>query len=393
MSTLSRRALVTGASAAGLTLALSDPASADPASADPDPAADAPDAAGAPVAYAAFRLVRLRPGDPAVPEVTLPDGYEFLPGDRYHVASRAEYYSFVRGPAAPGGIEVSVRWPGVPVAAVVHMDTRLRLRRDRADRHRFAFTLPVTRPSADANQPTLQIWSHPDVSPGMYYKLDHNDPDRVAGPWTTVAWPATEARSQLHQLVAAHRILVDSGLKATAAGKGHRWFVAGFETNNTLHADNPPHWHISYNSGPDFGSPTHNTHFWLDADARNFYNGMDVTGLGRLRHYVGDPARLYDFAGDANDGRGELVATMTIREDGGLDIAPPAGPAYAIAAGRDGTLAEEVTVERAGRPWLRVATEDHYRVGVMTVRTRGLRHPADSDVTVLRYDPLTGVLA
>ena len=392
MSTLSRRALVTGASATGLTLALSRTATAAEPAADA-PAAAAADAAGADVAYAAFRLIRLRPGDPATPEVTLPDGYEFVPGDRYHVASRAEYYSFVRGPATADGIEVSVRWPGVTVAAVVHMDTRLRIRRDRADRHRFAFTLPVTQPSADANQPTLQIWSHPDISPGMYYKLDHNDPDRVAGPWATVPWPAKEARSQLHQLVAAHRILVAAGLKATAAAKGHRWFVAGFETNNTLHADNPPHWHISYNSGPDFNSPTHNTHFWLDADAKNFYNGMDVTGLGRLRHYVGDPARLYDFAGDVNDGRGELVATMTIREDGGIDIAPPEGPAYALAAGRDGTLTEEVTVLRDGRPWLRVATEDRYRVGVMTIRTKGLSHPADNDFTLLRYDPLTGVLA
>lgn len=53
---------------------------------------------------------------------------------------------------------------------------------------------------------------------------------------------------------------------------------------------------------------------------------MDVTGSGRQKYYVGDPAPLYDFTGDANDGCGELIVTITIRADGGLDVDPPAGP-------------------------------------------------------------------
>ncbi|WP_049574850.1 hypothetical protein [Streptomyces sp. SBT349] len=382
MSLLSRRALVVGASAAGAALALPPTAHAGERAAG----------TAAEAAFSAFRLVRARPGEPGRPEITLPEGYAFVSGEHYHVASRAEYYTFVTGPRSDDGVEVSVRWPGVAVRAVIHGENRLRLRHDRADRDRFTFTLPVNGATAGADEGTIQIWSHPDLSPGMYWKIDHNDPDRVAGPWLDVPWPGNEARSQTHQLVAAHRVLVESGLKATAAAKGHRWFVAGFETNNTLHADNPPHWHITYNSGADFAFPTHNTHLWLDAEARNFYNGMDVTGLGRLKHYVGDPARIHDFVGDAHEGRGELVATLTIREDGGLDIAPPQGPVYAIAAGRDGSLIDEVTVLRDERPWLRVTTEDHYRVGLTTIRTTGLRHPSESSARVLRYDPLTGAL-
>lgn len=373
MSPLSRRALLAGASGTALSLTLSSSAGAQE------------------VAYAAFRLVRARPGEPGRPEITLPEGYEFVPGAKYHTASRAEFYSFVRGPANAAGIVVAVRWPGVAVSDVVHMDTRLGIERDVSDRSRFTFQLPVTLPTADANQPTIQIWSHPDRSDGMYVKLDHNDPDRVAGPWLTVPWPGNAARSQLHQLIATHAVLLDSGLKDTAAAKGHRWFVAGFETNNTLHTDNPPHWHISYNSGADFDSPTHNTHFWLNDRAENFYNGMDVTGLGRLKHYVGDPARIFDFVGDANDGRGGLVATFTIRTDGGIDIAPPSGPEYAVAAGRDGTLIEEVTVLRGGEPWLRVRTRDRYKIGVLTVQVHGLRDASEGRVKVMRYDKLTGV--
>jgi hypothetical protein len=375
MSTaLTRRALLTGGAAAGLVLALPHTARA------------------AEVAYAAFRIVRVRPGEPDQPEITLPEGYAFVSGARYNVASRAEYYTFVTGPTNSSGVEVEVFWPGVEVKSVVHLDSRLPIRRDPLDGHRFRFTLPISRTSVDANQPTIQIWSYVDRSAGMEFTLLHNDPDRAAGPWLTVPWPKNETKSQSHQVFAAHAILSASGLKAAAAAKGHRWFVQGFETNNTLHTDNPPHWHISYNSGPSFSYPTHNTHFWLNSDAENFYNGMDVTGMGRLKHYVGDPAAIYDFESEANGGRGDLVATMTIREDGGLDIAPPSGPVYAIAAGRDGSLIEEVTVLRDDQPWLRIETEDRYEVGVTTVKTKGLQDEADSNVRVLRYDPLTGAL-
>jgi len=347
-------------------------------------------ASGQEVAYAAFRLVRTRPGEPSRPEITLPSGYSFVSGDQYSVASRAEYYTFVQGPLNPSGIEVGVRWPGVPVRAVVHQDTRLPIRRLSHDR--FTFTLPVAQPTINATQPTIQVWSYPDVSPGIYWRIEHNDPDRAAGPWTTVPWPAGEVRSVIHQLVAAHYICRDSGLVQTAAAKGHRFVLMGFETNNTLHTDNPPYWHIAYNSGPDFNSPTHNPHFWLGEAGDNFYNGMDVTGLGRLRYYVGDPAPVYDFIGDANDGRGNLVVTFTLCEDGGIDIAPPEGPSYAIAAGRDGTLLEEVVVLRGGTPWLRISTNDQVRVGVLSITVHGLASRADTSFTVLRYDRLTGML-
>jgi hypothetical protein len=371
MSTqLTRRTVLAGASAAGLALALPGTAAAQQ------------------LTYAAFRVVRVRPGEPAQPQVTLPAGYEVLPGASYSVASRAEYYTIVRGPRADG-IEVRVDWPGVPIRAVVHQETRLDLHRHRDG---ATFTLPMTQPSADANQPTLQVWSHPDISPGMYFCIEHNDPDRVAGPWASVAWPEGETRSVVHQLIATYAIWRDSGLTEVAAAKGHRFALMGFETNNTLHVDNPPHWHISYNSGPDFSARTHNPHLWLNSEGGTFYNGMDVTGLGRLKHYVGDPARIYDFIGDANGGRGDLVVTITIRADGGLDFETPDGRTYAIAAGRGGNLLDEVTVLRAGEPWLRVATRDLVKLGIVLVRVDGLQNRADSRYEVMRYDPLTGVL-
>lgn len=348
-----------------------------------------PAAADPGTAFSAFRLIRRRPGSPTRPEITLPDGYSVVEGEQYDVASRAEYYTFIEGPAADE-IEVTVRWPGVAVAAVVHQEQRLPVRRTSGDG--FSFTVPVTTATTGELQPTLQIWSHPESSEDYYWAIEHNDADRAAGPWVEVPWPAGAVRSVLHQVFAIDAVWHDAGLLETAAAKGHRWVLQGFETNNTLHADNPPHWHITYNSGPDFSSPTHLPHLWLDEQGRNFYNGMDVTGLGRLKYYVGDPAPLYDFVGDANDGRGNLVVTITIREDGGLDIDPPDGPRYAMTAGGNGDLLEEVRVLRDDRPWLRVRVKDRVDVGVLAASITDLQSPANSREIVQRYDALTGVL-
>jgi hypothetical protein len=338
-----------------------------------------------PLSYAGFRIVRAVPGEPSTPEITLPDGYAFVPGDKFHVASRAEYYSFVQGPRNADGIPVTVRWPGERISDVVWRDNRLAFQRPPGDPYTVTFTLPVTATTTNAEQPTIQVWSQMKTVPGMAWRIEHNDPDRVAGPWTTVPWPAGQVKSVISYLVGAEAILKDSGLAATAAAKGHHWYLMGFETNNTLHPDNPPHWHMTYYAGPNTSSRAYLPHFWFDGDGKNFYNGMDVSGQGRLKYYAGDPSPMYDFAGN-------LVATTMIREDGGLDITPPDGPTYSMTPGRDGTFTKEINVIRDGRPWLRVQGWDEVRTGIMVFTVIDLQRPRDSRVEVHRYDRLTGVL-
>lgn len=334
--------------------------------------------------YAAFRVVRAKGGEPSAPTVILPEGYAFLPGERYHVASRAEYYTFVRGPEHREGIPVAVRWPGVEIAAVVAGNERLEFRRDAGDDATVTFRLPVGGKTPNACQPTLQVWSYMETPPGMYWRIEHNDPDRAAGPWTTVPWPKNQAASVIHWLFASDAILRDSGLAEAAAAKGHFYALMGFETNNTLHPDNPPHWHFTYYAGDSTRSPAYLPHFWLNGEGKTFYNGMDVTGQGRQRLRAGDPGEMYDFAGN-------LVVTLTIREDGGLDVLPPAGRVYSIVAGPDGSFLEAVTVERDGEPWLAVRTRDDVRAGELHVKIDDLQTPANSTEATYRYDPLTGV--
>jgi hypothetical protein len=342
-----------------------------------------PAVAAEPVAYASFRVVRAAPGEPAAPEIALPSGYTPVTGTNYQVASRAEYYAFVSGPRSGAGVEVAVRWPGVRVAAVVTGDTRLALTPDPADPERVRFTLPVTATSANAAQPTLQVFSYPSgaTSSGVYWRIEHNDPDRAAGYWAGVPWPAGEARAAINYMVAAEAVLQDSGLAAEARRRGHFFALMGFETNNLLHSDNPPHWHMSYYPGLTFGAPkAHVPHFWMDERGRTFYNGMDIQGQGRGKFYAGDPAPI-------RDAEGNLVVTLTIRDDGGLDIDPPTGPRYSITAD-GGHFDRAVRVLRDGMPWRWLTSHDDVHLGGLVTTVLA----ATWQATVYHYDRLTGVI-
>jgi hypothetical protein len=365
-----------------------------PGRADPGGTAD-PDGAAAAVAvsYASFRVVRAEPGEPSAPEITLPDGYAFVPGAKYQVASRAEYYAIVQGPATEG-VEVSVRWAGVRIAAVVSGKSRLALRPDPADQDRVSFTLRVAAASANATQNTLQVWSWPSPSTasGVQWRIEHNDPDRAAGHWTTVPWPATQAGAVINFMVATEAVLRDSGLIAEAGRRGHFYYLMGFETNNLLHVDNPPHWHIAYYPGLTTGAAKATVpHYWVDAQGRTFYNGQDRQGEGRTRYYAGDPAPILDAEGN-------LVVTTTIRTDGGLDIDPPAGPRYSITS-RTGNYADELTVLRDSVPWLLISSRDDTDSGVLWTKVRDplpdmpryKPHPFQLR-TRYKYDALTGVV-
>jgi len=335
-----------------------------------------------PTAYASFRVVRAEPGEPAVPEITLPAGYTPVAGTNYQVASRAEYYTFVSGPRSTA-VEIAVRWPGERVAAVVTGDTRLALTQDAADPERVTFRLPVTATSASAAQPTLQVFSYPSgaTSSGVYWRIEHNDPDRAAGYWAGVPWPAGEAKASINYLVATEAILQDSGLAAEARRRGHFFALMGFETNNLLHVDNPPHWHLAYYPGLTFGAAkAHVPHLWMDAQGRTFYNGMDIQGQGRSKFYVGDPAQIHDAEGN-------LVVTLTIRADGGLDIDPPAGPRYSITAD-GGRFDRSVRVLRDGQPWRWLTSYDDVQQGALVTTVLAETWQA----TVYRYDRLTGVI-
>jgi hypothetical protein len=330
------------------------------------------------LSYAGFRLVRAAHGEPEFPdEIVLPAGYAFVPGATYQAASRAEFTGFVQGARNDAGVPITVRWPRQPLRAVIAGEHRLPMQRDR---HGVTFTLPVWRASAVADSPTVQVWSHlGQPASGLYWHVEHNDPDRAAGVWPAVAWPVVETRAVIAFMVASEAILQDSGAVLRARQRQHFFALMGFETNNMLHQDNPPHWHLSYYPGPTMAAPKQTVpHFWVDAGGRVFYNGQDVQGAGRTPYRVGDPAPIFDAEGG-------LLLVTTIRADGGLDIDVPGAPRYSIVPLVGGAFDGTALVLRADQPWRTVVIDDNYRTGLLHTRV-------DETPASYRYDPLTGVI-
>lgn len=322
-------------------------------------------------AYGGLRIAKPAPTTATIPTIALPDGYSLVPGAAYQFASPWQHYAFVQGPPSDA-VPVTISWPGEVVETVISKSARLPVRRRG---HTVSVDLAVTAAKADAAN--LQIRSALPTDPSIFFRLEHNDPGRAAGVWAAGEWPSGQVRAAAHFTLAAERILRDSGLSAIAAGRGHTYYVTGFETYTTLHADNPPHWHLGYYPGPRDTRGSYMPHLWMDAAGRIFYNGLDIDGVGVVKYHAGEPAAL-------KDAQGTTVVTLTIRADGGLDVDPPGGPRYSMTPMP--TPADGLAVLKDGLSWLSITAKDHTLVGALVVTTRPGR------TTVHRYDRHIGTL-
>lgn len=336
--------------------------------------------------YGGFRLVKSAPSSPSTPEITLPEGYEFVKGRQYRVASRAEYYAYLQGPSNPS-VEVTVRWKGEAIAAVIGGKNRIPFTRDLNDPYTIRFPLYVGAGSPAASRNTLEVWSLPPTDPGVFLRIEHNDPDRAAGDYASQPWVGRQAAAAINQLYAAQAILQNSGLAAKAASRGHFYALLGFETNNLLHPDFPAHWHFAYYQGKTFAAKAYLPHLLLDERGRNLKNGQNVTGEGRTEYEVGQPAEL-------RDPEGIPVAILTVRSDGGLDVRiGPDGSVYSIVGGPSESFNQSVSVLRDGTPWLQVSATDSPKAGKLVVNTLTLQPTPHAMNVSYDYDPLTGVIA
>jgi hypothetical protein len=332
--------------------------------------------AAATVAYAGIRIAKHAPTTATTPDIELPDGYTLVRGSDKSFASPWQYYAYIQGPPA-ASVEVTVRWAGEDVDAIMSKGVRVPFRPVPEEPGAVRVTLPVTDTIVDPAN--LRIRSALSDSAALFYQVEHNHPGRAAGVWAVGAWPAGEVAAVINYLIGANRVLHDSGLLAAAQNRGHTFYLTGFETYTTLHPDDPPHWHLGYYPGPKDAPGSYMPHLLLDGTGRITANGMDVDGAGRTTYHTGEPAQI-------KDKEGLVVVTLTIRADGGLDIAPPTGPVYSLAPSSGGTAIDGIDVRKAGAPWLAIRTKDDHLAGALTVCTdRG-------DTTVYRYDRHTGGL-
>jgi hypothetical protein len=337
-------------------------------------------AGGRPLSYASIRVVRETPGEPSKPEITLPEGYELHTEGNYEVASRGEYYVFLKGPKGTAR-RALITWD-VPIKAVIHGNTRLKL--DRAGEQVYRCDIPVEAESLRAAWPSLEVHSHLNEK-DLSVRIEHNHPDRAAGYYAERPWVAGPAQAALNFIFASREILRDWGVhhEIAEAGLG-RIALMGFESNNPLHGDAPAHWHLIYYLPGNDGSKI--PHFYMEDDGRVTSNRIDVLGRGVLRTAnARDPMVC-------KDPQGRVRLAIDIRPDGGVDLGPEPGEwRYSIVAGEGkGGFTRSVRVLRRGQDWLRVSATNDVDEGVLTVRVERLDEPAERKTDRYFYDPLTG---
>jgi glycerophosphoryl diester phosphodiesterase len=346
--------------------------------------------------YSLLRIVREQPGEPSKPTIVLPKPFALYTTANFDWASRAEYYVYVTGPKREAkGVEI--RWPGAKVAQVIVGDDRLALRRE-GDKVRV--NIPVRhgrladlKGVAHDAWNTLEIWSfHHEKN--LRIQIPHNDPDRAAGVYAEQPWVARQAQSALNFVFASREVIRDWKRHHELAAEEKSFIeLMGFETNNPLHGDAPPHWHLSIFWPDNLQTPTAVMcipHFYIDSAGRVTSNGFSTYGPPMN----GKPSKWQqstlgpDEPALYKDRSGKVTMAITIRKDGGVDLGPDAETVtYSILPGENGT-----SITRRGEPWRRVRVEDDVKKGVMTVTVtpepKGNEKPR---VEVHRYDPLTGV--
>jgi hypothetical protein len=305
-------------------------------------------------AYACVRIVRAAAGAPSAPALAVPAGWATVDEPDHAVASPGEFYAFLSGPTGAVG-ELGIDWPGVAVAAVVSDGSRLPCT-GRGGSLRCRLRLAAA--SARAAWPTLEVHSHLD-EPDLPIRIEHNHEARRAGWFLAQPWVGGEARAAVNWILAARTMLRDWGIhrRLLAAGIA-RLQLMGFESNNPLHLDHPPHWHLmAYlpraDGAIDYDAPGSQVpHFYLDGLGRIVANSEHVVAMPHRGRRLGPGEPMGFISRD-----GKPLFALTIRADGGLDVADEAGlPRYAlVGAGPGGDAREGVAVLAQGRPLAVVA--------------------------------------
>ncbi len=344
------------------------------------------------MAYASIRIVRQTASDiESKPLVKVPAGYSLMTSGDYAVSSPSEYYVFLRGPkgVARG---VVIEWAGEKVVTVLHNHDRLPMRHEESGT--VSCDVPVTAGSAREAWTTLETWSWLD-EPGLWFALHHNDPTRRCGYYLEKPWVKGEAAAGVNYLIAARMILRDWGLPHQISSDGAgQMALMGFETNNPLHGDSPPHWHLAYfwpdkDGKPSWGAPGSQVpHLYIDSKGCTFENGFMIAGQKRRTYKAAQPVEFKDPAGNVR-------LDLQILEDGGIALGPKTGTwTYSMRAGDEETgFAKSIRVLKNGEPWRRVTCVDDTRTGVTEIRLDALDGGEGSSIEIVRYDPLTGIPA
>lgn len=131
---------------------------------------------------------------------------------------------------------------------------------------------------------------------GQTMRIEHNQDSRYVGLYKE--YPELQIKAVLHYMFACWEILMISEVSnSVAEDKVGHFAILGFETNNALHPDFPPHWHLILRWPYRVGSQA--PHIYVSADGKNIRNESSIDGISNFRAEFGpeDWMNLIDMYG------------------------------------------------------------------------------------------------
>lgn len=231
--------------------------------------------------------------------------------------------------------------------------------------------------------PTRTLYIHTILrEPGYTIRLEQNHPGRRAGLYRQETYPETQILAANHYMFAMAEILKQMGIPEYLNSNGLGYMLLlGFETNNEVHGDYPPHWHLIYRWPKHCGSQA--PHLYMDENGAITHNVCSVDKLAGVKR-VYQTNEWCKFV----DSYGRDVCAITVTEDGGMLVTKPNSEVF-----RMGPYSQEgVTIWRNEQRIGTVKMFNDADSGRYSVEWAF--DPSNGDVPdykrVIEYDPLTG---
>lgn len=233
--------------------------------------------------------------------------------------------------------------------------------------------------------PTRTLYVHTILrEPGLTIRLEQNHPGRRAGLYRQEKYPETQILAANHYMFAMAEILRLMGVPEHLNNNGLGYLLLlGFETNNEVHGDYPPHWHLIYRWPKHCGSQA--PHLYLDEHGAITHNVCSIDKIpgAKRKHQTNEWCKFVDCYG-------RDVCAITVTDDGGMLVTKPNCDVYRMSPYAENGVEIWRNEQRIGK--VRIVNDPDCGKYTVDFRYDCMEGKCLSYTRMIDYDPLTGQL-
>ncbi len=216
--------------------------------------------------------------------------------------------------------------------------------------------------------------------PGLTLRIEQNDPDRCAGLYRNEPYPEIQICSAQHFVFAMREVLHHLHVPQYLSESGLGYILLlGFETNNEVHGDYPPHWHMIYRWPNYCGSQA--PHIYIDNTGKMTHNLMCIDQIPLVRHDY-QPEEWCAMV----DMYGREILRCKINLDGGMSVYRDGFPLYSISPYSD----KGISIFCEGKKIGLITVQNDARKGNLVITGTNINEASWQEEIV--YDPMIGTI-